>query len=211
MKDRVLVIGKWLITIVLGLIIIDLVKTNNELEYNYESYKKNGEYVNSYQSKTIGELKKQNRELYDSIKNKKDVKQAIIIKYRYVYKGDTIYIDRELPQPKDSVYTFSKKNDTISYAAKIKSSCPPEWVKVDFNINDKLTLINREKNGQNELTISTNGGQIDGTTVFNKDDKNDSFINRFSLGVNAGVGYGLINKKPDIYIGVGVSFRLNKK
>lgn len=31
---------------------------------------------------------------------------------------------------------------------------------------------------------------------------------RFNIGVQAGVGYGLFNKKPDIYVGLGVSYRL---
>lgn len=211
MKGKVLEVGKWVIIATLIVLIIDLFKTNRELESSYESYKKDGTYVSTYQSKTISELKKQNRELYDSIKNKKDVKQAVIIKYKYKYEGETIYLDRKLPIPKDSIYTFQKETDTVSYTAKVKTASKPEWLNVNFNINDKLVLINREKNGQNELTISTNGGEIDGTVSFNKEDNKDNFINRFSLGVNAGVGYGLISKKPDIYVGVGVSFRLNKK
>ena len=31
---------------------------------------------------------------------------------------------------------------------------------------------------------------------------------RFSIGLQAGVGYGCFNKKPDIYVGLGVSYRL---
>lgn len=31
---------------------------------------------------------------------------------------------------------------------------------------------------------------------------------RFNIGVQAGVGYGVFNKKPDIYVGFGVSYRL---
>lgn len=31
---------------------------------------------------------------------------------------------------------------------------------------------------------------------------------RFNIGVQAGVGYGVFNKKPDIYVGLGVSYRL---
>lgn len=31
---------------------------------------------------------------------------------------------------------------------------------------------------------------------------------RFNIGVQAGVGYGFFNKKPDIYVGLGVSYRL---
>lgn len=31
---------------------------------------------------------------------------------------------------------------------------------------------------------------------------------RFNIGVQAGVGYGCFNKKPDVYLGLGVSYRL---
>lgn len=31
---------------------------------------------------------------------------------------------------------------------------------------------------------------------------------RFNIGIQAGVGYGFFNKKPDIYVGLGVSYRL---
>lgn len=31
---------------------------------------------------------------------------------------------------------------------------------------------------------------------------------RFNIGIQAGVGYGCFNKKPDVYIGVGVAYRL---
>lgn len=31
---------------------------------------------------------------------------------------------------------------------------------------------------------------------------------RFNIGVQAGVGYGLFRKQPDVYIGLGVSYRL---
>lgn len=31
---------------------------------------------------------------------------------------------------------------------------------------------------------------------------------RFNIGLQAGVGYGCFNKKPDIYVGLGVSYRL---
>lgn len=31
---------------------------------------------------------------------------------------------------------------------------------------------------------------------------------RFNIGVQAGVGYGCFTKKPDVYVGLGVSYRL---
>lgn len=40
------------------------------------------------------------------------------------------------------------------------------------------------------------------TTITNTKQK------RFNIGIQAGVGYGFFNKKPDIYVGLGVSYRL---
>lgn len=40
------------------------------------------------------------------------------------------------------------------------------------------------------------------TTITNTKQK------RFNIGIQAGVGYGVFNKKPDIYVGLGVSYRL---
>lgn len=203
---------KWVLIILLGSFLIYLLKSNRELEYNYESYKKNGDYVVAYQSKTINDLKRENRTLYDSIKKKKDVKQAVIIKYRYVYNGDTIYIPRELPPiGRDSIYTFSKNTDSIEYNLKIKSSVQPDWYRLNFSVRDNLMIVNREKDGKNEMTVSTNnGGIVDDVDVFNAKDNRNSLKNRTSIGLQAGIGYGVINKRPDVYVGVGISFRLNK-
>lgn len=211
MNNKVLEIVKLALIVFMSITIIVLWKNNSELKSSYEAYKKDGTYITTYQSQTINELKKKNKELYDSIKGIENVKQAIIIKYRYVYKGDTVYLDRQLASVENDIHTFTKNSDTISYVLKIKSDTI-DWYKLDFTLNEKLTLVNREENGSNELTIgtSTNGGTITGAQVFNQKENKNNFFKRFSFGIQAGVGQGLINKKPDVYVGVGVSFRLNK-
>lgn len=40
------------------------------------------------------------------------------------------------------------------------------------------------------------------TTITNTKQK------RFNIGIQAGVGYGICTKKPDVYVGLGVSYRL---
>ena len=211
MNSKVLEFVKWVLIVIMSVTIIMMWKSNKDLNASYEAYKKDGTYLVTYQSQTISELKKQNRELYDSIKGIENVKQAVIIKYKYVYNGDTVYIDRTLPPIENELYTFEKKSDTISYNLSVKGK-EIEWYKLDFTLNDKLTLINREENGSNLLTINTanGGGTIEGTQVFNKQINRNSFFKRFSYGVQVGVGYGLITKKPDIYVGVGINFRLNR-
>ena len=36
--------------------------------------------------------------------------------------------------------------------------------------------------------------------------KKKTFFNNFSYGIQLGVGYGITNKKPDIYVGFGISY-----
>ena len=126
MGDKVFSIIKWVIIGVLCISLVVLLKGNHDLKTSYEAYKKDGTYVNMYQSKTIKDLKKENTELYNSIKNKQDVNYAAVIKYKYIYNGDTVYISRKLPQIRDSLYTFSKKTDSISYDLKVMAS-NVEW------------------------------------------------------------------------------------
>lgn len=211
MSGKIFEIGKWVLIGVLSVLLIVLFKSNHDLESSFKSYKKDGTLMITSQSQTIGQLKKSNRELYDSIKNIADVKQAAIIKYRYVYNGDTVYVNREVPivSQKDSLYAFERKSDSISYKLNVKGT-NIAWYKLNFTINDKLMLVNREKDGHNETSISTNGGQIVDANFFNKKDNRDDFINRFSVGPSLGLGYGLISKKPDVYAGISITFRLNK-
>lgn len=211
MSNKVLEIGKWGLIVLLSVAIIILWKGNNELNSSFQALKKDGTYIAAYQSQTINELKKENSELYNSIKKLKDVKQAVIIKYKYIYHGDTIYVDRVLPPIEDSIYTFSEKSDTLSYDLKVKADSV-EWYKLNFTLNEKFTIINRENAGHNETTITTGtgGGTITDAQFYNKKSTANNFFNRFSIGVQAGVGYGIITKKPDIYVGVGVAFRLTK-
>lgn len=226
MNSKVFEIGKWVLIVVLGLLIAYLLKSNHDLSYSYEAYKKDGTYMRTYDNQTISELKKTNKELYDSVKNKKDVKQGIIIKYKYIYNGDTIHLPIKLDPIPDSIYlsrngklkllndttyAFNGGNkDGVSYVLNINTKVKPNWYKINFKVDDKLTLINREQNGKNELSITTNGGIIDGTSVFNKTDNKNSFLNRFSISVQVGAGYGLITNNPDIFVGFGISYRLNK-
>lgn len=211
MSGKIFEIGKWVLIGILSVLLIVLFKSNKELESSFKSYKKDGTLMITSQSQTISQLKKANRELYDSIKNIADVKQAAIIKYRYVYNGDTVYVNREIPisSQKDSLYAFEHKSDSISYKLNVKGT-NIAWYKLNFTINDKLMLINREKDGHNETSISASNGQIIDANFYNKKDNRNNFINRFSVGPSFGLGYGLLSKKPDVYAGVSITFRLNR-
>lgn len=213
-KNKIIKYSKTIIIVLLGVLLFFSYGKQNTLKSEFQAYKKDGTAIIQYQSQTIKSLKKDKKELYDSIKNIKNVKQAAIIRYKYTYVGDTTNVGNKpdsLLKLKDSTYTFTKNSDTLSYQLKVNTAYV-NWYNLNFTLNDKLTIINREVNGQNETTINTqnNGSTVTDIQIFNKKDNKNSFLSRFTYGPQIGYGLGIISKVPDIYIGFGITYRLNK-
>ena len=154
--------------------------------------------VNISNDKTWGELKRENEELYDSIRKLSDVKEAIQVKYVLKRDIDTVYINNTYI-PIDSIYHYAQNSDTINYNLDIKGK-DVEWFKLDFSIQDSLMLVTRSANGQNETTIShTTNTSIKDVTVFVPKKKFSQKVKEnVYFGVGVGAGYGFFNKKPDI-------------
>ena len=190
---------------------------------------KNGKYTQIYDSQKMEVLKKENKELYDSIKKLKNVESAVVIKYKYKYSTDTVRVtDKQyvaVPVEKnitdtiyryaeehhtDSIYHYTENNDTVSYNLDICAS-QLQWHRLDFQINDRLTLINQnDGNDHNILTVDHGDNmEIEGVTAWHKK-KGNSFKDRFFFGPSVNVGYGIFNKKVDVFIGVSVGFDLIK-
>lgn len=185
-------------------------------------YNKENTYVRIYESQKLNKLKKENKELYDSIKNLKDVESAMIVKFKEHYNTNTITVDKFivqrdtikvydedniLHQQIDSVYHYAEDNDTVKLDFDVKAR-ELQWVKADFTIHDKFMIINREKDGVNETIINhSDNTSIDGTTMWHRENK-EKWYQRFSIGAQVGAGYGIFNHKPDIYVGVGTQFRI---
>ena len=163
--------------------------------------------VNISNDKTLGELKKENKELYDSIRKLTDVKEAIQVKYVIERDIDTVYIDNTYI-PLDSIYHYAQNSDTINYNLDIKGK-DVEWFKLDFSIQDSLMLVTRSANGQNETTIShTTNTSIKDVTVFVPKKKFSQKVKENTyFGVGVGAGYGFFNKKTDIYIGINAGIK----
>lgn len=163
--------------------------------------------VNISNDKTLGDLKKENKELYDSIRKLTDVKEAIQVKYVIERDIDTVYIDNTYI-PLDSIYHYAQNSDTINYNLDIKGK-DVEWFKLDFSIQDSLMLVTRSLNGQNETTIShTTNTSIKDVTVFVPKKKFSQKVKENTyFGVGVGAGYGVFNKKPDIYIGINAGIK----
>ena len=171
-------------------------------------YQKEQTYVKIYESQTIESLKKENRELYDSIKRLNDVESAIEIRYKYKYVTDTITKTEFVYNTNDSVYHYHNDNDTITCDIDVKAN-NLEWIQNRFTINDRFMIINREKDGMNQTFI--NHGEnttVDAVDTWHRIEDKQKWYKNFHLGIQAGFGYGVFNRKPDIFIGVGVSYDL---
>ena len=163
--------------------------------------------VNISNDKTWGEWKRENEELYDSIRKLSDVKEAIQVKYVLKRDIDTVYITNTYI-PIDSIYHYAQNSDTINYNLDIKGK-DVEWFKLDFSIQDSLMLVTRSVNGQNETTIShTTNTSIKDVTVFVPKKKFSQKVKENTyFGFGVGAGYGVFNKKPDIYIGINAGIK----
>ena len=89
---------------------------------------------------------------------------------------------------KDSI-TF---NDTLSYKAYIRNNnLDSIHIKHNYPIITKNQIIYQDR--YIHSTINT-------------PDKKKTFFDNFSYGIQLGVGYGIVNKKPDIYVGFGINY-----
>ena len=211
-KQKIIQILQWLMIILLAISCFYFWRSSNDSKGNLIkeeiTFDKNEKQtVNISNDKTLGELKKENKELYDSIRKLSDVKEAIQVKYVIERDIDTVYIDNTYI-PLDSIYHYAQNSDTINYNLDIKGK-DVEWFKLDFSIQDSLMLVTRSVNGQNETTIShTTNTSIKDVTVFVPKKKFSQKVKENTyFGVGVGAGYGFFNKKPDIYIGINVGIK----
>lgn len=211
-KEKIIQIVQWLIILLLAISCFYLWRSAKENHKNLIqeelTFQKNeNQTVNISNDKALSDLKKENKELYDSIKKLSDVSQAIQIKYVTKREIDTVFIDNTYLS-KDSVYHYAQTSDTINYNLDIKGK-DVQWFKLGFSIQDSLMLVTRSYNGQNETTISHDSNtSISDVTVFVPKKKFFQKVKEnIYFGVGVGAGYGVINKKPDIYIGINAGIK----
>ena len=195
-------------------------KLIEEVEY-YDSL---NNYNKVYYSKTFKELKKENKELYDSLKQYKD-KIDFIVQFTHEKNYQTGKVETK-PNVVDSViydtikvsetlmaktYEYnSEPNDTFQYKLNINSYTEPNWYSLNARTKNKFTIVNKEEDGINHITIgSNNNGNISNVTVFNKKEKR-KFLSRFSVGPSVTAGYDIVNKQWGIMAGASVTFDLTK-
>ena len=195
-------------------------QTKKDLVTSVE-YNKENTYVRIYVSQRLDKLKRENRELYDSIKKLNDVESGMVIKFREHYVTDTIMVDKFVVQRDTirvvadnnkvyesvvSIYHYTQNNDTVNLDIDIKAK-ELQWCKADFTISDQFMIINREKDGVNQTLINhSDNATIESTTMWHRKDTK-KWYQRFTISPQIGVGYGMINRKVDTYVGVGVGYQ----
>lgn len=199
-----------------------------EVEY-WDSLSK---YNKIYYETKLSAIKKDNSELYDSLKAYKD-KVQFLTQFTYTkdyhVTGKTGNNSKELPkkptsQPtsdnvitpvpevavSDSTYIYrSEPNDSLEYTLAITSQAEPKEYQLDIRVKDKITIVNQENGGVNHITIGTdNGGAVSDVTVFKRKEK--KLRDRFVFGPTVSAGYDPVNKQFGAMIGVGMTFNLGK-
>jgi hypothetical protein len=218
--------------IVLALFIV----TCGLLWYSYKQYQESSrlvdeiEYYDSlntynkvYYSKTFSSLRKENKQLYDSLKQYKDKIDYIVQFYHEKeyntgnstikpnIKDSTVYdtIPMVIPSVARTYEYVSEPNDTFQYKLNVNSFTEPKWYSIQAKVKNKFTIVNKEDGDANHVTIKPdNGGTVSDVTVFHKKETKN-FWDRFSIGPGFTAGYDPVNKQWGVVGGVTVSYKLN--
>lgn len=203
--------------------------------YKYTNYRKakvieyvdsTGTYHRQYNEGDFNELKKENKELYDSLKKYKD-KIDFLTQFNYdksYNSGKVVVQTKEVQTPtyvknKDGQYVENieeaktyeyenEPNDSINYKLQINSTREPNWYSLNVKLHDKITIVNKDEgNGVNHLTIETdNKADISNVTTFKKKKKKNIFN---KIAIAPGVFYGYDFKSKQMGYGVGITIGYN--
>lgn len=212
--SKIIDIVQWILIAVLASMLviqgINYKKTKESLITSAE-YNRDNTYVRIYESQKLNKLKKENRELYDSISKLQNVESGMIVKFKETYRTDTISVDKfivlhDTINKKDSLYHYANDNDTINLNIDIKAQ-DLKWVMTDFTIRDQFMIINREKDGVNQTLINhSDNATIESTAMWHRKNT-QKWYQKFTISPQVGVGYGILNKKVDVYVGVGLGYK----
>lgn len=205
--SKILTIVQWGIIglLIAACVVICVVnKKTNEKLIDAQEIITEDKYMKIYNSERLSELKKENRALYDSVRSLRNAESAIEIRYKYIFKTDTIRVV-EFKQFKDSVYVYKKIGDTVSTYVTIKAK-DLSWCKIEGEINSKFQVITQEQNGQVISTINHDTSMvITGVDAWHAKYK---WYDGFFIGPSVGVGYGPINNKFDVFFGLSIGYDL---
>lgn len=183
-------------------------------------------YHKQYREANFNKLKKENKELYDSLKKYKDqIDFLVSFNYDKSYNSGKVTVKtKEVKVPvyvKDSDGQYVEKveesktyeyenepNDSINYKLQINSTREPNWYSLNVKLHDKVTVVNKDEgNGVNHLTIETdNKANVSDVTVFKKKEKKNIFN---KVAIVPGIYYGYDVKNRQMGYGVGITIGYN--
>lgn len=127
-----------------------------------------------------------------------------------LYLHDTLTVDNPVPYLVEKVKTdtvFTQAGDTIQLVTETKKY--EENIIQDQDtavVKAQITGINAEID---TISVMFNRREVINTIEITKYiEKKRKFLDRWHFCPNMGVGYGIFNRKPDVYIGIGVGFEL---
>lgn len=212
--DKILIAILFIIIIAMGVYTQVITNRTEEMITEIEHYDETeGRYTKIYYDQEIAILKKENKELYDSLNKQKD-KIEFLTQFTYSkkYSTDTVYISNNKIENDTIIqeYTYeSEPNDTLKYELKLGSVVEPNWYKLDFEISDQFTIVNKKvSEGMSETNIeSSHNGTIEDVIVFSKKEKKNVW-NRIAVGPSVSAGYNFVNGEMEIILGVSVTYNL---
>ena len=215
-KKGVLYIIAALVVVLCGFVVYFNYKLHKDATNYMETVEQDGVTTQHYYEREFNALKKENKELYDSLKKQqKNIESLSQFKYKIKYNTDTVYIESKeelnetLKGLPNNTYTYENETDTLSYELKINSKLEPNWYQLSAEIKDKFTIVNKDYgNGQQSTSIeSENHGEITDITAW-QHPKTSKGYNRFNFGPTVSVGYDPINRNVGVVIGVGVTYNI---
>ena len=183
-------------------------KKSEKLVEEVEYIDSTNTYNKIYYEKEMSSLRKENKELFDSLKKyKKDIDFLVQFKYKKTYETGVVHTKKNNSRPvtvtkeeqginpeeklEAKTYEYlSEPNDTFEYRLRINSEMEPNWYSLSANVKDKFTIVNKSKDDSNinHITIGSQGsGEISDVTVFKKKEKK-KLRDRISIGPGATAG-----------------------
>ena len=194
-------------------------KCSNSLDRN-KIIDKEIEYVDSnktynkiHMDAEFSKLKKENKELYDSLKKSRDIIDYLVqFDYKKSYSSGKVETSSKKDNASASIsrdYVYnSEPNDSFEYKLTINSEKEPNYYQLDTKFKQRFTIVNEHDKGMNHTTIKEDGkGDISNVTVFHKKNKK-KFIDRFAVGPSITVGYDPLNKNMGCMVGVSLTFNI---
>lgn len=184
---------------------------NKEIEY----VDSNKTYNKIHMDAEFSKLKKENEELYDSLKKSRDIIDYLVqFDYEKSYSSGKVETSSKKDNASTSIshdYVYnSEPNDSFEYKLTINSEKEPNYYQLDTKFKQRFTIVNEHDNGMNHTTIKEDGkGDISNVTVFHKKNKK-KFIDRFAVGPSITVGYDPLNKNMGCMVGVSLTFNIFK-